>query len=237
MLSKDEVKNSELDLASKMLCDFCNLIEKYYGIAAVTMNIHLLRHYGQMVKDTGPLWSHCMFGFESNMGVLGKHSLGGANIIEQIANKYLLAKKLVEYESIDQTPKFINNLHSSSEHDDLIIQNGFTVNEKLIKSTQISVAKNVFKSLASKPTKSIDYFLEMKDGTIGSAIFYIKTMNEMYVLLNIYEMTKKNFHIWEVNGKNKVSLYPFHFIKEKLLYLTFGSIEIISKEPNSFEKS
>lgn len=77
----------------------------------------------------------------------------------------------------------------------------------------------------------------MKDGKIGSALFYINTIKEIYVLIRIYEVTKKNYHLWEINAKNNICLYPFHSIKEKLLYLTFGSIEIISKEPNKFEKS
>lgn len=236
ILCKEKITKSELESASQMLCNFCDLFEKYYGIANVTLNFHLLRHYGQTVRDTGPLWSHCMFGFESNMGVLGKHALGSANIIEQIANKYLIGKNLAVHKPLDKTPKFVNNLHSISEYDDIIKEKGFMINGKIVKGTQISVAKNVYKSLASKPTKSIDYFVEMKDGQIGCALFYIDTLNGMQVLLRTYEVQNKRYHLSEISSKNTVCLYPFDFIKEKLLYLTFGSIEIVSKERNKFEK-
>lgn len=66
ILCKDEIKKSEVISASEMLINFANEFESIYGAGAVTMNIHLLRHYREIIENCGPLWSYAMFGFENN---------------------------------------------------------------------------------------------------------------------------------------------------------------------------
>lgn len=73
----------------------------FYG-QSVTMNVHLLRHYGQIVRDCGPLWAYSLFAFETNMGILSRYSAGGANIIDQISGKYQLSVSLPS--SIEELP-------------------------------------------------------------------------------------------------------------------------------------
>lgn len=91
ILSSSEICENEIQFAEKLLEDFCNEFEELYGISAVTINVHLLRHYGDNVKKNGPLWCHSLFGFETNMGVLTKHSSGALNLLEQIAQKYIIS--------------------------------------------------------------------------------------------------------------------------------------------------
>lgn len=52
----------------------------------------------------------------------------------------------------------------------------------------------IFRSLASTPTRCIDYCLQMKDGTVGTAQFYIIKDEKIFVLLKIYNEVKKNYH-------------------------------------------
>lgn len=145
-MNKSEILESEINLATEMLKDFCDKFEDYHGISAVTLSVHLLRHYGHIGKKSGPLWCHSLFGFESNMDVLTRYCSGGVKVLDQIANKYIIAKSVCKKEPCDQTLKFSINLHSISLQDDLLIQHGLSNDEKIEKSTQITKGKNVFKS-------------------------------------------------------------------------------------------
>lgn len=237
-LSKSEVLESELNLSNQMLNDFCDMFEEYYGVSSVTMNIHLLRHYGHIVKKTGPLWCHSLFGFETNMGVLTRYCSGGVGVLEQIANKYIIAKSICDKPSRDQPLKFTINLKSSSEHDSLLIQHGLSgVDGHIAKSTQITKRRILFKSIASRPTKRVDYFLMMNDETIGTAQFYVIKDSRIFVLLEVYKIVKVSYHLKEVEPTQKFMIFPFDFIKEKLLFLTFDTFNIVAKEPNRYEKT
>lgn len=124
MLSKQRVRESDIVSAEKMLDTFCNQFEKFYGANVVTMNIHLLRHFGHVVRETGLLWCHSLFGFETNMGVLSKHYTGGINLLDQIAEKYIISKSIGEKIAHKKIPTFKLNLFSESQYDSLIAQHG-----------------------------------------------------------------------------------------------------------------
>lgn len=230
ILCKEKITEAEIKSAEKMLSEFCDLFETYYGISAVTLNVHLLRHYGIIVRQTGPLWCHSLFGFETNMGVLSSYVSGGSRVIEQIAEKYIISKGFDAETSRNQTRKFVFDKNITKKYDQILHQHDG-------KCKSVTVGKTVFKSLESKSTKSIDYFLEMTDNNIGTALFYVIKNNEVYVLLNVYNIQKRNFHLAEVSRTEKTVLYPFDAINEKLIYLIFGTIEVVSKEPNKNEKS
>lgn len=108
MLCKEKVTNEDIDIAERMLTEFCDLFENYYGLSAITLNVHLLRHYGLIVRQSGPLWCHSLFGFESNMGVLAKFSSGGSNVLDQIGEKYIISKSIDanNENATNKTPKF-----------------------------------------------------------------------------------------------------------------------------------
>lgn len=237
LLSQRVVNENDIESSKQMLNNFCDTFEKYYGIAAVTINIHILRHYGDIVRNTGPLWCHSLFGFESNMGILTKYYLGGTNVLEQIAQKYVIAKSQCERPLRDQETKYAINLCKSSQHDNLLIQHGFSTDGIINKTTQVSKRNEVFKSVASKPTKCIDFFLQMKDGTVGAAEFYVIKDENIFVLINVYKEVKRNFHLREVSATNIFLVFPFESIHEKLLFLSFGTFNVIAVEPNKYEKS
>lgn len=94
ILCKSEIKENEIKLAERMLNEFCDLFEELYGNNKVTMNVHLLRHYGQIVRECGPSWAFSLFAFETNMGILSRYYVGGSNIIKQISEKYQLSVSL-----------------------------------------------------------------------------------------------------------------------------------------------
>lgn len=238
MLSKQRVRESDIVSAEKMLDTFCNQFEKFYGANVVTMNIHLLRHFGHVVRETGPLWCHSLFGFETNMGVLSKHYTGGINLLDQIAEKYIISKSIGEKIAHKKIPTFKLNLFSESQYDSLIAQHGLChENKQINKSTHITIGKEIYKSMSSKPTKSIDYFFRTTDEALGAAQFYIIKDDNIFVLFNIYSEVKRNFHLIEVEKTEIIVVLPFESLKEKLLLLNFGSIYVACSEANHYEKS
>lgn len=237
LLSKREVNDDNIKSAEDMLNVFRDTFETLYGVAAVTLNVHLLRHYCHIVKSSGPLWCHSLFGFETNMGVLKRYYLGGSNVLEQIADKYVISKSQHEKISRDQALKYAINLHERNQYDGLIIQHGFSTDGIIYKSTQVSNGTEIFKSMASKPTRCIDFFLQMNDGSFGTALFYIIKQGKIFVLFNKYKAVKCNYHLTEVESTKSVLISPFESIDQKLLFLTFGTINVIAAEPNKYEKS
>lgn len=77
----------------------------------------------------------------------------------------------------------------------------------------------------------------MNDGMIGTSQFYVIKDKKKFVLLNVYKVVKVSYHLREVVATNEFLVFPFESIKEKLLFLTFDTINIIAKEPNKYEKS
>lgn len=237
MLSKEAIELDEIQTAQNLLNEFCNKFQQFYGISAITINIHLLRHYGEMVRKTGPLWCNSLFGFESNMGVLTDYYNGGANLLEQIASKYVISRSVGDSEPIDRIPKCTINLFTTSQHDDLIKHAlEFSRHETIKKTTHVKVGKELFKSTSSKPTKSIDHFFRMIDGSVGAVIFYVVKGTKIFLLLNVYLEVKKKFHLIEVEASTRFTVLPFESIKEKILFLTFGTYNVITTEPNKHEK-
>lgn len=87
ILCKEQIREDEIKCADEMLNTICDQFEEYYGEKSVTLNIHLLRHYGSIVRNTGPLWASSLFGFETNMGVLCRYSCGGASTLSNKSPK------------------------------------------------------------------------------------------------------------------------------------------------------
>lgn len=75
-----------------MLTEFSDGFEEIYGKGAITMNIHLLRHYADMIKISGPLWANSLFAFESNIGEIKKYVTGNTDVLVQISQKYAISK-------------------------------------------------------------------------------------------------------------------------------------------------
>lgn len=92
ILCKENLCLDEVNEACQTLLEFANEFESIYGKAAVTMNIHLLKHYKECVLNCGPSWSYALFAFENNIGVLKKFVFGETDVLEQIAKKYAATK-------------------------------------------------------------------------------------------------------------------------------------------------
>lgn len=232
-MCKQTVHEYDIQLAEKLLVEFCDLFEKYYGLTSITLNIHLLRHYGYVVRNNGPLWCHSLFGFETNMGVLKKYYAGGRFTLNQITEKCFISKSLRENKAVVKEPTCSIHVEGFEEYDHFFIENGLKYFKKF---AQISTPNGIYKSLASKHSKSIDYFFQMKNGTVGAAAFYVMDESSVYVLIQMYNEQQKNYHLTEIYPTQNYSVFPLDSIKEKVLYLKFSTIEVITKEPCMYER-
>lgn len=65
ILLKDDIHIDELNKADEMLHKFVAKTEAYFGLKAMTFNVHQLLHICRGVLNWGPLWSQSTFSFES----------------------------------------------------------------------------------------------------------------------------------------------------------------------------
>lgn len=234
LLNKKTVLGCEIELADELLNSFCDLCEKYYGLASITMNIHLLRHYAFVVRNNGPLWCHSLFGFETNMGVLKKYYNGGRFVVDTITDKYVIARSIKTEEKMKKEPTVRVHLNAYDEFDHILTESGLKNYEKF---AEVSIAHCIYKSIASTPSKvSIDYFFQMKSGQIGAAMFFLEEDSKIYVLIRLYDQVSRKYHMVEVKSTENYLIFPFESIQAKVIYLKFPFCEVVSTEPNFYEK-
>lgn len=89
-LLKTEIDFNELNTIEIDLNRFVKEYQDLYGKSAMTMNVHLISHLVQNVRNNGPLWSTSMFGFESSNGHLVKLFHGNTDVLQQMSLKYIL---------------------------------------------------------------------------------------------------------------------------------------------------
>lgn len=107
ILLSNDISEMELARANVLLCQFYSHVTALYGRSsryttmkscivcdagvillagahANSMNIHLLKHLTDHVKNWGPLWSYSCFGFESVNGDVKKLFHGTRDMSEQV---------------------------------------------------------------------------------------------------------------------------------------------------------
>lgn len=244
MLSRSQIDREDIKDADKKLNQFADQFEIYYGKNSVTINVHMVRHYSNMVLNTGPLWTNSLFSFESNMGKVKRMRKATVDVVETIAFNYCLEKPMITVEKktgieiLCAKPRRI----ASELHSVLVTQFSTAQTEDFIIGTEMRKNKTVYRSAMSAATKSIDSFVQMKSGSIGEIKCFVKHSNTAYILLKIYEIVKYHDHLEQVRPKstNKYEVCLCEDIQEQLIYLKFNYsgvavVELVTKEPNFFE--
>lgn len=238
ILLKTSIPVEEINEAHTMLITFANEFEILYGSEAVTMNIHLLRHYKESVLNSGPLWSTSMFGFESNIGVLCKPAKNSpTDELDIISFNYCLWRS--EKPCINAVTTMIGGKWSEMPEEiaTILQQNQIKPSEgkKFFVGNAIKIKTQHLKSIKSKETKSIDHFIEMKDSTIGCVYVYVKFENDIYLVLNEYDVIETSHHLKKIKPLHNLKIYSLKDVSCKLLYMKFSNTESVAKEPNHFE--
>lgn len=243
ILCKRNIKYEEIQTASNLLIEFAKEFDEIYGKGAVTMNVHLLIHYNSVVKQCGPLWSYSMFGFENNIGQIKNFVCGQTDVLLQVAEKYvsLLSEdqnevkkdkkyvvKLKRKTKIAIEPEFSSILNSC---EDISFEQG---SSSLEIWRSIELKNNLYTSINAIATKSIDYFVKVNNGDMGTIQFFFGQESSPKFLLHVYRNTFENFHWTEVEQSDAYKIYPVEQIEEKLLFFKVGSIQYVTREPNVY---
>lgn len=233
-----KITTDEIKLACEMLKKFCDEFEMIYGRGAMTMNLHLLNHFHEMILNCGPLWCYNLFPFENNIGKLKEFVCGHTDVLKQIAMKYSRSRnsECATNERLNTT-NYIEaygpiKIILKQEHISIFEVNGCSIDVQIWARAK----KNgiIFTSKNYKQTKSVDFFVELEDGQIGAVEFYFGEKLMPKLLLEVYEKTYRNFHWTEVKSTQSHEIHPIKSIKQKILFLKAGTIEYITNEPDMY---
>lgn len=122
-LLKTKISEREIIEASEMLEQFANKFEELYGEESVTMNVHMLRHYGSTVFQCGPLWGHSMFAFEKNIGTLKKSIHNPTDALDNITFDYCLKRKESQPISVENIAKMNRTVSLTLKEKEILLQN------------------------------------------------------------------------------------------------------------------
>lgn len=249
ILLKSTITRQEIDEAEKMLFRFVGQHQKLFGKQNMVMNVHLLKHLVDDVRELGPLWCHSAFPFERNNGVLLKKVNGTTDVLLQISSKYCLSKSVINHR--------INNRNGKSNDGENVslLGRSVLVTEKSLRAFSIESLKEVNLSnkalyvhkriklnnviytstLYTLPKKSIDYFIGLESGMIGKAKYYFKSNGNTYVLMEEFDTVDDIGHISTVQPTFRNILAKIDSIHQKYIYLKVGLKQFITLPPNPYE--
>lgn len=195
ILCKENITLCEMNSATDMLIDFANEHEKIYGQEAVTMNIHLLKHYRDSVMNCGPMWAYSLFGFENNIGVLKNFVFGKTDILDQIYKKYIASK--IDHEisnrTVDNLVELTQQIQSDfdvSKYVPILFEAGIHVDDMQI-FRRLNRHGEVFTSIAALQGESCDYCVQLKSEEVGAIEFFFLYDKQPQFIMNVYNIYKK----------------------------------------------
>lgn len=89
ILLKMNITADELDKCEQNLLVFVARYQVLYGDDRMTFNIHILLHFIQSIRESGPTWATSAFPFESNIHFLKQTINGPKSVEQQISKKSL----------------------------------------------------------------------------------------------------------------------------------------------------
>lgn len=243
ILCKEQINSEEIKMACDMLTEFATEFEDIYGQGAITLNIHLLKHYHEMVLNCGPLWSHSLFGFENNIGVLKNFVSGNTDVLEQISKKYA-AVRINECvgNNCSNDFKISRETEVKFETRYVPIFKQFGINKQEGDSFKVfqrfEIGNNIYTSTCYVETRNCDYFVRMNDNRIGKIIFYFYcSVKRPSLLLEMYEECEKNHHWIEIKSTEQLQIYRCEDLKTKIMYFQGFQTEYVTSMPNRYSRS
>lgn len=232
----DDIKKAHVQLEL-----FADDFERLYGKENVTLNLHMLRHVSESVKQLGPLWCQSAFGFESNNGVLVRSNRASRNILHSMAWKYTVKSTITddEVENMnDVVLRYKFDIKLNEDNKSLIKSFGIDCVDGSINAfTNIKIKTQNFSSLASANVGTIDYFVQFKDGKVGLIEYYIDFRNSVYLMVKLYEIIQQINHLSLIKSTNSKYVYEISGIDKKLLYMKIENREFVSSFPNKYEEN
>lgn len=241
ILCKAKIEYSEIRAASDLLKEFVEDFNGIYGQGAVTMNLHILIHYHDVIIQCGPLWSYSMFGFESNLGRLKQLVSGQTDVLLQIAEKFVASLHEPECDNEEKIPPNIKmsqktTIEIKPEYSSILAESGnISLEQDSINIwRRCEIKGRLYTSINTTATKSADFFVKISNGIIGKIEFFFGNEASPKLLLHVFRITFESYHLFEVEETTTFKTFECREIAEKLLYLEADRIKYITREPNIF---
>lgn len=245
ILLQEKLSEEEITKAENKLIQFADEFEAKYGRNSVTMNVHLLRHIPNAVRNLGPLWAQSVFGFEANNGVLVKSANGSNRIVEEIAEKYILKRTMTLQQNKIITVSTCCTLTGSGKVITLndLEQSVFDENEIVLLNGQIRAWNRItyngkiYTSIKYKDTQSIDYFVNFVDDSLGIINFFFNYNETTYVLIEKFKICGQTDHLLEVDSTSSLFIQKIENIHRKFIFMRINNKIIVTRIPNYYEKT
>jgi len=198
-----------------------------------------------MVENTGPLWMHSLFSFESQMGVIKRMKKTCVDVVETIAFNYCLDKPSKNELRMNQK-SVIQILRCKEQNlpnpiQGILIDAGVMPNENGNYAVGYEFKQRgiIYKSEFSKQTQSVDSFIQLSDNSIGEIQYFINS-DKNYCVVKTYDVVKKHFHLVQIAPTKNIRVYACEKIQAKRMYSKYtysrvACVEIVTKEPNYYE--
>lgn len=109
-------------------------------------------------------------------------------------------------------------------------------NKTLSVHKRIKYQKIIFTSkLYTRPKRSIDYFIGLKSGIVGTAKYYFYHKEEICVMMQEFEIIDSIDHIDKVLTTKRLIIAPIDEIDKKYLLMIVGLNYYITCRPNPYE--
>lgn len=240
-LLKDNISFDEINLAEKNLVEFVDKFDSLYGHKNVTMNLHLLKHIANCVRNVGPLWVQSAFALEANNGIITK-TTAKKSILHSVSFKYN-ARNSLSLSEEKKTPivslKGKQNIRLNTNELNTLRNDGFHIGKSGLMNIyeRIEMKKTKFTSKKCKEVSTIDFFVKMKNGQIGAVAFYFTANYNVNAYVELYEVEKVNDQYFIVNSTGTAGIFNIKEISNKLIYIKIGVREVVTERPNSYEKT
>lgn len=243
-LLKSQINHNELNSIEENLNQFVAKYQFFYGKQSMTMNIHLITHIVESVRNNGPLWTTSMFAFESNNGNLLKMFNGTRDLLQQISTKYMLkheqhVKSSSAANVIDKRISLSNvtKIKIANNYSEVFINMGISVpHDDMSVYAAINIGTEQYTSvLYTRAKKSCNYVVRFNNNFYGQIHFFFKSNNIDLMMVELFTEEKIIDHIVEVSS-SKLLIAEIAVIDEKLLFFKVGNRNFISFRPNMYEK-
>ena len=102
LLCTRSISRENVDVADKLLLNFCCKFQYLYGGENTTMYMHLHCHLTSSILDYGPVYSYWLFSFERFNGILGGIPTNNRSIDVQLM-KHFVCDQLLQSDSVNKS--------------------------------------------------------------------------------------------------------------------------------------
>lgn len=131
------------------------------------------------------------------------------------------------------------NIRISLEEKSILNEFGFNFESDILTIYKVFILRGTkFTSLISKEISTIDYFVELRTGEIGSIHYYLYINDIAYAFIQLYNVSESHGHLKEIYPLSTKIIINVNLIERKLMYIKVSTMQaVVVSIPNNFEKA